>query len=211
MKKAPVFWGLFCLSSTRFECGLRRYQADEVEPVFEHAQDALQIVAAFHDQAAGGDDAVGALLARQAHVLFDTIERVLARFAIDGEDRLVAQEIDRVIAPNSRGDLAAVEIEDGGKLVSSKVVRRPGSQRLCASGVARLPAGRGRKRIGSVVSLKPASSIVAGSEDRANTSGMQERTVSIADWRMMSAATFGTEIPLDRTNSRPRAGHNLPH
>src|SRR4029078_2166947 len=92
----------------------------------------------------------------------------------------------------------------------SKVVRRPGSQRLCASGVARLPAGRGRKRIGSVVSLKPHRPSLPA-QDRANTSGLQERAVSIAELANDERCNFRHGNTLGRTNSRPRAGHNLPH
>src|SRR5215467_15185228 len=68
-------------------------------------------MAAPHDQAGGRDDAVGALAARQAGALLDAVDRDFGAAAEDGKDRTVLQEVDRVVAPFTGGNLAAVEAE----------------------------------------------------------------------------------------------------
>jgi hypothetical protein len=131
-KKAQSL-GLFCVCADEL-------RADEVEPIFQYAQDGPQIVPTLHDQPAGGDDAVSALLSRQANVFFDTVERVLARLAIDGENRLVSQEIDRIIAPRPRRDLAAVKVKNGGEFMSvegSATSRLPAAVRSWSCQIAR--------------------------------------------------------------------------
>lgn len=111
MRKAPIF-GAFFVSGL-----CRRSGIDEIKSVFEHAEHAFEIVSALHDQAARRDDAIGALLARETQILLDPVERIFARAPVDGENGLVAQQIDRVIAPCSRRDLAPVKVKDGGKLM----------------------------------------------------------------------------------------------
>lgn len=131
--KKAQFLGLFCVCA-------HELQADKVEPIFQHAQDGPQIVSALHDQPAGGNDAVSALLSRQPNILFDAIERVFARLAIDGENGLVSQKIDRIVAPNPQRDLPTVKVEDGGEFMSvegSATSRLPTALRVWSCQIAR--------------------------------------------------------------------------
>ena len=187
--KKAQFLGLFCVCA-------HELQADKVEPIFQHAQDGPQIVSALHDQPAGGNDAVSALLSRQPNILFDAIERVLARLAIDGENRLVSQKIDRIVAPNPRRDLAAVKIEDGGEFMSVE-----------GSATSRLPSGSARLELPDCPQFAGGS--VSGQWFRSNRI-FHRCQVKIAPTRResksgggpaprlssMRRATFGTEIPL---------------
>ena len=57
-------------------------------------------------------DHILALPVPEPGVLLDDVERPLGGAAIDREQRAVLEEVDGVVAPLARGDLASVEIED---------------------------------------------------------------------------------------------------
>ena len=69
-------------------------------------------MAAPHDQAGGGDHAVGALPARELGIFLDAVDRDFLKRAEHREHRAVAEEVDGVVAPFAGGDLSAVETED---------------------------------------------------------------------------------------------------
>ncbi len=84
--------------------------------------------------------------------------------AKDGEDGLVAADVDGVIAPFAGGDLATVNGEDGTELVAAegREARRCAPRLGCARAPRKLPALGGLKVIGSA-SLNGASLVTAGS------------------------------------------------
>src|SRR6476646_5674648 len=92
--------------------------ADEASAVFQYVQHAAQIVPTLQDQPRRRDDRVGALLAREPRRLLDAKQRAFTGAAEHRERGRVAPEVDRVVAPLARGDLAAVDGEDRAKLLA---------------------------------------------------------------------------------------------
>src|SRR5450631_252571 len=75
---------------------------------------------AAHDQAGCGNNAEGALTARQFRIFLDAIKRNFGGAAEHREHRAVFQKIDGVIAPFAGGDLAAIQIENAIKLKAAE-------------------------------------------------------------------------------------------
>ena len=75
-------------------------------------QHAVEFLAAAHDQAGGGDHAVGPLFARELRVLLDPVDRDFAGAAEHGKHGPVAEKVDGVVAPFAGGDLPSIEPED---------------------------------------------------------------------------------------------------
>jgi len=75
-----------------------------------------------------------ALPGAQLGVLLDDVERPLRGALVDGKQRPVLEEVDRIIAPLARGDLAAVEIENGVQLAPIEPDIRLLARRLWAAG-----------------------------------------------------------------------------
>jgi len=75
-------------------------------------QHAIELMPAPHDQTGGGDDAVGALPARELRTFLDAVDWNFRCAAKDGEHRAVLEKIDGVIPPFTGRDLAAVEAEN---------------------------------------------------------------------------------------------------
>src|SRR5580658_1925855 len=70
--------------------------------------------------ARGRNHAVGALLASKARILLDTVNGKFGGAPEHGKYRAIFQEIDGVVAPFTRGDLAAVETENAVKLAPAE-------------------------------------------------------------------------------------------
>jgi len=99
--------------SAKARRGRHRHSArDHAERAIDGSQHTLKLVTAPHDQSGRRDHAVDALTTRQSWILFDSIDRHFRAAAEDGEHRAVLEEVDRVIAPLTGGDLAAIEGEE---------------------------------------------------------------------------------------------------
>src|SRR5262249_58976914 len=86
------------------------------ERTVDRAQHAVELVTTAHDEAGRGDDAVGALAARQPRALLNPVDRNLGAAAKHGEDGAILEKVDRIVAPLAGCDLAAVEAEKPIKL-----------------------------------------------------------------------------------------------
>src|SRR5262245_28490356 len=107
-------------------------------------------MAAAQDVPGCRDDAVGALPARQAGILFDPVNRKFGGAAEDRKDGAIFEEIDGVIAPFTGRNLAAVETENAIKLAA---VER---HLACGGGRAHLaPAPRARLDFAEVHAAPP--------------------------------------------------------
>ena len=109
-----------------------------------------QILAALEDEAALRHHRIEALLPRQRGVFHNAVERLLARPPEDRKRRLVASKIQRVVAPFTGGDLAAIDIENGIKFPAVEG-NLPATPLDCA--LASSPSGRGpepRDRNGTI-------------------------------------------------------------
>ena len=126
----------------------RLRSATSRQRLVEHAQHAVEFVAAAQDQAGRRDHAVGALLARQLRIFLDAVDRHFGGAAEHRKHRAVFQKVDRVIAPLAGGDHAAIEIEnavefaavegDLQRLTGAAVLRAgaPPPRRLAGIGIA---------------------------------------------------------------------------
>src|SRR5689334_14006527 len=72
------------------------------------------------DEPGGGDEAVGALAARQTGVLLDSIDRDFRGPAENRKHGPVLEEINGVVAPLAGGDLAAIKVENAVELASAE-------------------------------------------------------------------------------------------
>ena len=88
------------------------YAVTRLKRRIQHAQDAVEFVAAAHDVAGRGDHAIGALAAREFGMFLDPVDRKFGGAPENGKHRAVLQEINRVIAPLAVGDLASIETQD---------------------------------------------------------------------------------------------------
>jgi hypothetical protein len=86
------------------------------ERTIDRAQDAIELMPTAHDETSCGDHAVNALAACKLWILLDAVDRNFGAAAKDGENRAILQKIDRVIAPLTSGDLAAIETQQAIKL-----------------------------------------------------------------------------------------------
>src|SRR5215831_6060524 len=73
--------------------------SDHRELAVDHQQHAVELVAAAQDQAGRRDDTVHALLARQARIFLDAIERHLGGAAEHRKHGAVLQEVDGIVSP----------------------------------------------------------------------------------------------------------------
>src|SRR3954471_21641054 len=94
----------------------RALSRDHAQRCFDSVQHAIELVAAPHDQAGGGDHAVGALSARKLRIFLDAIDRDFRGAAEHGEHRAVLEEVDGVIPPLTGRHLAAVQTENSVEL-----------------------------------------------------------------------------------------------
>src|SRR5262249_51879563 len=88
----------------------------DAERPIDRPQHGVKLVAAAHDQTGRGDDAVGALPARELWTFLDTVNWNFRSAAEHGKYRAVLQEIDRVIAPFAGGNFATIEAENAVEL-----------------------------------------------------------------------------------------------
>src|SRR4030088_2662111 len=102
----------YSLLATRYSRLSIRHQPDRLLGLVEHAQHAIELGPAPHDQAGRRDHAVGALAARQLGVLFDEVDRHFGGMAEDREDGAIAQEIDGGVTPFSGGNPPAIHAQN---------------------------------------------------------------------------------------------------
>ena len=114
MQRALGRWGGTTPAVSAFAAAQPR--TTRLESLVEHAQHAVEFVAAPHDQAGRRDHAVGALAARQPRIFLDAVDRDFGAAAEHREHRAVLEEIDGVVAPFSGGDHAAIKAEDAVEL-----------------------------------------------------------------------------------------------
>src|SRR5262245_7653978 len=85
---------------------------DEAQALVERAKHAGEVMTALEYQPGGRNDAIGALAAGEFRRLLDAVKRNFGRAPEHGEHRLLAQDIDGVIAPLTARHFAAVDIQD---------------------------------------------------------------------------------------------------
>lgn len=86
------------------------------QPAFDRRQHRAELMAALHHLAVFGDQRPHSLAVAQIGAFLDPEFGALGGATECGEHRGGMAELDRVIAPMSRRDHAAVEIEDPGEL-----------------------------------------------------------------------------------------------
>src|SRR5580704_3377882 len=126
-------------SETRSRRRPKSLTRDQTHRPVERTKHTLELMAAAQDMTGCRNDAVRALPARQAGILFDPVNREFGGASENGKDGAVFQKIDRVVPPFTRCDLTAVETENAVKLAPAK------SNFACGGGRAHLaPAPRAR-------------------------------------------------------------------
>src|SRR5437879_8372725 len=91
-------------------------------------------MAAAQDQSGRRDHAVHALLAREARIFLDAVDRNLGGAAEYRKHRTVFQKVDGVVTPFAIGDHAPIQIED---TVEFETIERDTIRRWDCSGGAR--------------------------------------------------------------------------
>src|SRR4051812_17185046 len=86
------------------------------ERTIDRAQHAVELMPTAHDETSRRDHAVDALAACKLWILLDAVDRNFGAAAKDGEHRAILQKIDRIIAPLTSRDLAAIETKQAIKL-----------------------------------------------------------------------------------------------
>src|ERR1043166_8065344 len=101
-------YSLFAIRYSQFATSIRH----QPHRLVEHAEHAVELMAALEDEPGRRNDAVDALAARETRIFFDAVNGDFRGAAEYREHGAVLEEVDRVIAPFPGRDLAAVESED---------------------------------------------------------------------------------------------------
>src|SRR5437016_6444250 len=98
----------------------RELHRHQLQRFIHGTQHAIELMSALDDQTCRRNHAVGTLPARQPRIFLDAIERHFGGATEDGKHRAVFEKINRVIAPLSGCDHAAIEAENAVELAAAE-------------------------------------------------------------------------------------------